>query len=147
MTHMKWIVSLMVAATALGCGSGKSYQVEVKNQTLQPVTLWLTKDGPPREAGWFSPEDLAQMPEDAQTGYDLAIVPPGKTGFTGNVSGDFPKGTNAVVRVYEGQKELFHILEDAKAGRSSRVDQVLKPGMNRFSVVDRDGKMILEPSR
>jgi hypothetical protein len=147
MTHMKWIVSLMVAATALGCGSGKSYQVEVKNQTLQPVTLWLTKDGPPKEVGWFAPEDLAQMPADAQTGYDLAIVPPGKTGFTGNVSGDFPKGTNAVLRVYEGQKELFHILEDAKAGRSNRVDQVLKPGMNRFSVVDRDGTMIVEPSR
>ena len=147
MTAMKWIACLMLIVTGVGCGSGKSYQVEVKNQTLQPVTLWLTKDGPPKEAGWFSPEDFAQMPEDSRTGYDLAIVPPGKTGFTGNVSGDFPKGTNAVLRVYEGQKELFHILEDTKAGRSNRVDQVLKPGMNRLSVFERDGQMIVEPSR
>ena len=140
MTAMKWIACLMLIVTGVGCGSGKSYQVEVKNQTLQPVTLWLTKDGPPKEAGWFSPED-------SRTGYDLAIVPPGKTGFTGNVSGDFPKGTNAVLRVYEGQKELFHILEDTKAGWSNRVDQVLKPGMNRLSVFERDGQMIVEPSR
>ena len=147
MTRMKWIACLMMMLVAVGCGNGKSYQVEVKNQTLQPVTLWLTKDGPPYEEGWFSPEELAKMPEEARAGYDLAIVPPGKTGYTGKVSGDFPKGTHAVLRVYEGQKELFHILEDTKAGRSNRVDQVLKPGMNRLAVPDRDGQLIVRPSK
>ena len=147
MTRMKWIACLMLCLVAVGCGSGKSYQVEVKNQTLQPVTLWLTKDGPPKEAGWFSPEELGEMPENARPSYDLAIVPPGKTGFTGEVSGDFPKGTKAVVRVYDGGKELFHILEDLKAGQSKHVDHVLKPGMNKLSVVDRAGQMVVEPSR
>ena len=118
----------------------------MKNQTLQPVTLWLTKDGPPREEGWLSPEQLGELPADEQR-YDLAIVPPGKTGYTGTVSGDFPKGTHAVLRVYDGQKELFHILEDDKAGQSNRVDQVLKPGMNRLSVRDSDGHLVLESSR
>jgi hypothetical protein len=144
---MKWIACLMLAVVAVGCGSGKSYQVEVKNQTAQSVTLWLTKDGPPKEEGWYSPEELGAMPESARPGYDLAIVPPGKTGFTGKVSGEFPKGTEAVLRVYGGQKELFHLLEDAKAGKANRVDQVLKPGMNRLSVVDRGGQMVVEPAK
>src|SRR5688572_21943044 len=132
---MKWIASLLLAFIVAGCGSGKSYQVEVKNQTSQPVTLWLLKDGPPKEEGWYSPEELSAMPEETRPRYDLAIVPPGKTGFTGKVSGDFPSGTNAVIRVYEGEKELFHLLQDAEAGVTNRAEQVLKPGMNKFSVV------------
>ena len=127
---MKWIACLMLTFVALGCSNQKSYQVEVRNQMLKPVTLWLTKDGPPREEGWFAPEELGEMPETARPGYDLAIVPPGKTGYTGKVTGEFPKGTNAVLRVYEGEKELFHLLEDAKLGQTNRADQVLKPGMN-----------------
>ena len=155
MPGMKWIARWMLtvvaaaaaAISAGGCGNGKSYQVEVTNRTSQPVTLWLTKDGPPKEDGWYSPEELGRIPESARASYDLAIVPPGKTGFTGKVSGEFPRGTSAVLRVYEGQKELLHLLEDAKAGRSRRVDQVLKPGMNKLAVVDRAGQMVVEPSK
>jgi hypothetical protein len=144
---MKSIVfSLFLLLSTVGCVP--SYQVEVKNQTTQPVTLWLTKDGPPPEEGWYSPEQLATMPEDRRPTYDLAIVPPGRTGATDPITGEFPRGTNAVVRVYQGAKELFHILEDAKAGKEQRVDKVLKPGMNRFVVVERgDGHIAVEPMR
>ena len=147
MTRMKWIASWILALSVVGCGSGKSYQVEVQNQTSTPVTLWLLKDGPPKEEGWFSPEELSAMPEETRPGYDLAIVPPGRTGFTGKVSGEFPKGTNAVIRVYEGEKELFHLLEDAKTGVTNRADHVLKPGMNKFSVVQQDGKLLVQPKK
>ena len=143
MTGMKWIACLLLMTTTLGC----AYQAEVQNQTSEPVTLWLTKDGPPAEEGWFSPEQLAAMPEDARPLYDLAIVPPGRTGVTEPMSGKFPRGTHAVLRVYEGQKELFHVLEDAKAGKERRVDKVLKKGMNRFVVVERDGTIAVEPSK
>ncbi|MEA2709478.1 MAG: hypothetical protein QOF78_2079 [Phycisphaerales bacterium] len=147
MSGMKSIAYLMLIFVLAGCGAGKSYQVEVKNQTNGPVTLWLTKDGPPKEDGWYSPEEIDAMPENARPAYDLAIVPPGKTGFTGKVAGEFPKGTAAVLRVYEGSKELFHIVEDAKAGRQNRSDHVLKPGMNRLSVVEHSGRLVVEPSK
>ena len=143
---MKLIACVLITFVAAGCAS--SYQVEVKNQTTQPVTLWLTKDGPPPEEGWYSPEQLATMPEDLRPTYDLAIVPPGRTGATEPMTGEFPRGTNAVVRVYPGAKELFHILEDAKAGKEDRVDKTLKKGMNRFVVVDAgDGNIAVEPAR
>src|SRR5687768_3205089 len=113
MRGMKWIACLMILATAAS-GCAPSYQVEVKNQASQPVTLWLTKDGPPPEEGWYSPEQLGVIPEESRPPYDLAIVPPGRTGTTEPMSGEFPQGTNPVLRVYEGEKELFHVLEDTK---------------------------------
>ncbi len=134
MPRMKsvWLFAgLMLLA---GCGSTKSFRVEVKNETPQPVTLWLTKDGPPSEDGWRSPEELGKMPADSRPNYDLAIVPPGKTGFTDEVSGDFPSGTHAVLRIYEGELELFHILQAEKTGGVKRADVPLKPGSNKFEV-------------
>ena len=147
MTRMtKLIACVLITFVAVGCAS--SYQVEVRNQTTEPVTLWLTKDGPPPEEGWYSPEQLATMPADLRPTYDLAIVPPGRIGATEPMSGEFPSGTNAVVRVYAGAKELFHILEDAKAKTENRVDKVLKKGMNRFVVTDAgDGKIAVESAK
>ncbi len=143
MTRMKSMVCVLFVMTlSVGCAS--SYQVELKNQTTQAVTLWLTKDGPPPEQGWYSPEQLATMPADLRATYDLAIVPPGRTATTEPMAGEFPRGTNAVLRVYEGEKELFHILEDAKAGRERRIDKTLKKGMNRFVAVERDGRIAVE---
>jgi hypothetical protein len=146
MTRMKSMVCLLFVMTS-GVGCASSYQVELKNQTTQSVTLWLTKDGPPPEEGWYSPEQLATMPADLRAAYDLAIVPPGRTATTEPMAGEFPRGTNAVLRVYEGEKELFHILEDAKAGRERRIDKTLKKGMNRFVAVERDGRIAVEGGR
>src|SRR5438552_12672165 len=44
-----------------GCHNyeSRTYDVTVHNRTAEPITIWLTKDGPPYEAGWLSPEDLA----------------------------------------------------------------------------------------
>ena len=108
----------------------------------------LTKDGPPPEEGWYSPEQLATMPADLRAAYDLAIVNPGRTATTAKMSGEFPSGTNAVLRVYPGAKELFHIIEDGKAGRERRVDKTLKRGMNRFVATDAgDGTIAVESSK
>jgi hypothetical protein len=140
------LIACVLLTAGLGCGSNKSYQVEVQNKTSQPVTLWLTKDGLPAEEGWYSPEELGAMPKDARPKYDLAIVPPGKTGATDKLSGKFPSGTNAVLRVYGGEKELYHILEATRPGGAGidRADHVLKPGENKLSVVEHAGRLVVE---
>jgi len=128
----------------VGCNSGttKSYSVEVHNQSTQPVTLWLTKDGPPLEEGWLTPENVADHPE-RKFKYDLAFVPAGKTGYTESTTGQFPKGTNAVLRVYEGEKEVFELAKDA-----THVDTVLKPGSNHLMVVEQPaGGLMVQPSK
>lgn len=140
-----WLTVLVLSAVALGCNSTKkSFEVEVTNQTNTPVTLWLMKDGPPSEEGWRSPEELALLPEGSPRNYDLAFVKPGRTGYTPRLSGEFPGGTHAVLRVYEGEKELFHILQETRAGTVKRIDHRLRPGKNRLNLVDRSGQMTLE---
>src|SRR5438477_12897267 len=108
-------VACVIASALLGCGATRSFQVEAKNQTARPITLWLTKDGPPAEDGWRTPEDLAAAAGVAhEPRYDFAVVEPGRTGYTDRVTGKFPSGTHAVLRVYDGAVTYFQIAEAAK---------------------------------
>lgn len=142
MTVMKrWIICL-AGVVLVGCAPKGTYEVEVRNDSTRPITLWLNKVGPPPEEGWYTPEELVKMPIDQQR-YDLAFVPPGRTGYTGKLKGQFPEGTTAVLRVYEGEKEL-HALAEAPA--SSRSDYALQPGKNELVVVDRLGRLVIEPA-
>ena len=137
---MKLTIAALLVLTVVGCNSTtKSYSVMVKNESTRPVTLWLTKDGPPAEEGWLTPEQIVKARRDLK--YDLAFVPPGRTGITDKTSGQFPQGTHAVLRVYEGQKEVFDL---AEAG-ASHWDYPLEPGTNRLRVVERDGRLSVEP--
>src|SRR2546430_559981 len=106
MHRMKFAIAATLLALVfipVGCNStgGGSYSVVVKNESARPVTLWLTKDGPPAEEGWLTPEQIVKDKRELK--YDLAFVPPGRTGITEKMSGRFPRGTHAVLRVYEGE--------------------------------------------
>jgi hypothetical protein len=141
MSHMKCsIVACLFATFLIGCGSTKSFQVEVTNSTSQPVTLWLTKDGPPREEGWLAPEDLASIRSDRQLQYDFLVVDPTRTGYTDPVKGQFPGGTHAVLRVYPGTPNYFDM---AKIPPESRAEHVLKPGGNKFTLTEDAGRLTL----
>jgi hypothetical protein len=134
-------LALFLATFLIGCGSTKSYKVEVANRTAQPVTLWLTKDGPPREEGWLAPEDLTTVKSDRELQYDFLVVDPTRTGYTDTVKGQFPGGTHAVLRVYPGTPNYFDM---AKMPPESRVEQVLKPGGNKFTLTESDGRLSLQ---
>jgi hypothetical protein len=139
MAGMKCVALVLLTVFAVGCDSTtKSYSVAVKNQSTRPVTLWLTKDGPPAEEGWLTPDQIVKSSRDLK--YDLAFVPPGRTGIVDKTSGEFPHGTHAVLRVYDGEKEVFDL---SKAG-DAHSDVVLKPGSNRLRVIERDGQLVVE---
>lgn len=139
-------VACVVALVLLlvGCGQKKTYQVEVRNDTRRPFTLWLTKDGPPTEEGWLAPEDLAASRAERELQYDFQVVEPTRTGYTGKLAGEFPKGTNAVLRVYDGTPNY---LDMAKAGAAGRADHVLKPGNNRLRVSEQSGQLVIRPAK
>ena len=140
---MRWTSSLMLALMIAGCGSQtRKYDVSVENRTDRTITLWLTKDGPPAEEGWYSPEELRERGRGGEAKYDMAIVPPKRTGETGEVKGKFNSGTNAVLRVYEGAPELADLVGETARPRE-RVDHILTPGRNALAVVDRDGKLVV----
>ena len=55
-------IAFAVFATLLltGCARTEKFDVSVRNDTSSPLTLALTKDGPPFEHVWAGPEDLAE---------------------------------------------------------------------------------------
>ena len=139
MRDMRFAILCAFALILVGCTSSpsgtpptKSFSVEVHNQSDRPVTLWLTKDGPPAEEGWLTPEKIVES--GGKLKYDLAFVPMGKTGYVDKFIGVFPKGTSAILRVYEGEKEVFDLAKE-----TTHVDAVLKPGSNRFNVIESSG--------
>ena len=129
---MKKLLFIAFCLSAIGCQSYEHvvYDVQVHNNTTGPVTVWLTKDGPPFEPGWLAPEDIAiESPKQPVHVISGLVIPTGKTGFTGPRTGQFQPGTNAVLRVYAGQLTFDQLLSFDQ-GDKHRVDQRLHPGMN-----------------
>jgi hypothetical protein len=129
---------LALGLIAAGCGpTTRSYSVVVKNDSATPMTIWLTKDGPPAEGGWLSPEQIAMTGRSADDPISGVVVPAGKTASLDSISGRFSSGTNAVLRIYRGQ-QLFNDLLAASSGTASRTDIRLAPGANTV-IIDSSG--------
>ncbi len=114
----------------VGCQSYETrvYDVTVKNYASCPITIWLTKSGPPYEQGWMAPEDIAvESPKQAQHVIGGVIVPQGKIADTGPIPGQFEAGTRAVLRVYGGKLTFDQLLASSQRDKN-RVDVELHPG-------------------
>jgi hypothetical protein len=139
-------VWLAVVALCVGCSTTETrrYDVTVRNETGRTITLWLTKDGPPEQAVWRSPEQVAM----SRSVYDERLggitLPAGKTAFTQEVKGDFRPESLAWLRVYEGQfKSLSDLL--AVSPRSPlRTDFALSPGRSYLVVREGGAKLTVE---
>jgi hypothetical protein len=139
---------LLLGLFAVGCGPSlekRVYDVSVHNEANQPITLWLTKNGPAYERGWKSPEDQAlEMPRN-QHGISGVIVDPGKTAFTGPHPGKFAYNTSAYLRVYLGQLSINEILAISK-GSERRADIRLPEGKSDWTVYLQGRQLMVEPS-
>ena len=129
-------IALLVLAT--GCAHTQTYQVELKNQTHEAVTIGLVKEGDPFERQWVSPEDAAIHGE-APSAANWAAIPSEKTADTGPVQGRFKRNARAVLRVYQGKLSLAEILAVSR-GQRNRLDIPLHPGLNHVVVSDEDGR-------
>ena len=135
MGRMKCFLVALGLALAGGCaGPSRSFDVVVHNQSELPVTLWLTKSGPPQEKGWYTPDEFVKAPPDTPSpGVQL---PPGKTADTGNVSGTFPRGTDAILLVYRAGRSADVI------GKSEPLLVKLHPGKTELAVnADSTGRL------
>ena len=132
MKHLR-LVLLCLLGPALGCVSPyetRTYQVTVKNYAAAPVTVWLTKDGPPFEPGWLSPEDLAtESPRQSGRVISGLVIPSTKTAYTGARKGRFEPNTHAVLRVYAGQLTFAQLLA-FDSDDKHRIDFLLHQGDN-----------------
>ena len=131
----------------VGCGSQtRMYSISVKNETNGPLTLDLTKDGPPVQEAWASPEDIAdgrvRVTADSKLGFNT--LQPGATQTANNIPGKFDSGIHALLRVYRGGNLAVRDMLPVKPG-PNRQDMVLAPGGNSFVVRDKAGQLSLDP--
>ena len=142
------VASLLLSCLLLlagGCNSARTEQfdIEVRNQTDQPLTLSLAKDGPPYEVAWATPEDLAiespRRREDWEnTPSGMSLLPPGKTASIRKLAGQFDPGTRGYLRVYAGDLSVSEMLART-IGSPNRVDVPLVPGFNDITIVTHEG--------
>ncbi len=144
---MKYL--LMLACLLLGmvgCSSTetRTYDISVRNSTDHPITIWLTKDGPPAEKGWRSPEEIAISAPGHEERIGGMVVPAGKTAYTEPVKGEFEPGCYAWIRVYDGKYSSFSELLAVSAKSPDRYDYALDVGKNSLVVLERNGRVVVE---
>ncbi|MGN6507159.1 MAG: hypothetical protein ACTHM6_16515 [Tepidisphaeraceae bacterium] len=124
----------------IGCGpTTQSYSLVVHNDSDEPMTVVLCKDGPPMENYWFPPEDIAMMRHaPADVSINGVAIPPGKT-IDQTRQGQFDNGTHAVLRIYRGSKNNLQDLLGIGPDSPNRTDLRLRPGSNEV-VIDQNGK-------
>ena len=121
----RWFACWVLLMIAVGCAPTKTFDLTVHNQSDVPVMLWLTKDGPPAEKGWLTPEQFLAAPaEEPSPGVRLE---PQKTADTGKVKGQFPDGTNAVLLI-------FRTSDAPSVASSGPIALPLRPGRNELAV-------------
>ena len=132
-------VSLLLAAIVTGCARTEKFDLTVRNSTTSPITLALTKDGPPYEPLWASPEDLAIQSPNAEEKHGYVVLPPGKEGDV-SVQGKFDKGTRGFLRVYRGDLQVSE-MNAIHSSSPNRLDIPLPPGRSVFVIVDAHGRL------
>lgn len=135
---MRILLAVVTLSFLMGCTATRTYQVSVRNDTSEPITIGLVKEGRPIEPQWVSPEQAA-IHEVEPSSKMWAAIPAGKSADTGPVRGEFDRDAEAVFRIYQGNLKLPEILAVSR-GQPNRIDILLHPGMNQFTVTDKDGQ-------
>ena len=130
---------LLIAAVVVmagGCAPKATFDLTVMNQTDRPVTVGLVKDGPPDEWEWAGPEKQAIESQGAPPPAWGHVIPPGRTMDSPPVTGAFPQGALAYLRVYMGERSNAELLAIG-ADSPDRAEVLLYPGHSDI-VVRRD---------
>ena len=133
------LIALCGVASGVGCARTESFDIAVRNDTTQPVTLILAKNGPPFEQLWAAPEDLALESPDNEERHSYFVLEPNRTADL-TVKGKFEQGSRGLVRVYRGDLDLSALIAIGPAS-PNRIDLRLRPGVNRFVVFDDHGRL------
>ncbi len=133
------LLLVISSAAAVGCQGTRreTFEVSVVNEADAPVIAWLTKDGPPAEAGWLTPSQWLQLSEERSIPSDIPHpgleIAPGMRADIGPHEGRLSAETSAVLLIYSTPVSLEEMA--ATPRRTSLMEIVyLVPGQN-FIVV------------
>lgn len=134
---------LTFLALAVGCAGSaepRTYRLTVRNKTDGPITIGLTKNGPPQEPGWLSPEELTDIPPSRRPDHWGQVLDK-DTKASVKVEGNFYPDGHAYLRVYRGDAPADELLAKSH-GTGSRADVALTPNViNDFTIEDHAGQI------
>jgi hypothetical protein len=124
-----------------GCASPRTdtFNIEIRNDTKQPLTLSLAKDGPP-----FESPKLREKWSGGPTG--MALLPPGKTASIKGLTGMFNARTKGYLRAYAGDCTISQ-MSARSPGSPDRLDVPLTPGDNRLVIVEDATRIVAKPAQ
>jgi hypothetical protein len=127
------VIALSMLLLAVGCSPAATFDVTIINQTERPLTVGIVKDGGPLERNLLGPEQLAidsALESLPPWGH---VIPPGKTMDSGKVTGAFPRGATAYLRVYRGRHDNAHLVAISSPS-PDRLDVLLFPGYTELVI-------------
>jgi hypothetical protein len=130
---------VLACVTVTGCTRVDKFDIVVRNETTEPLTVVLTKDGPPFESKWAAPEDLAIESPKADEEHGFVVLPPGREADV-SLEGRFDRSSRGVLRVYRGELDIS-TMNAIRPSSPDRLDVMLQPGLNRLVIADRDGRL------
>jgi len=141
----RWIYVIALAGLLAGCAQERTFQVAVRNETAQPITVGFAKEeGGPSEPAWATPEEIAiGTPSYADRNWDSVQVPPGRTGVAGPIKGKFDGSARAFLRVYAATGKLEDLIAISR-GSPHRADVLLSPGRNALVLRVENDRLVAE---
>jgi len=135
---------LLLMLGGLGCSSGKTYMFEVVvvNRTPSTLAAGLVKDGPPLEAKWDSPEQIAiGAPQFSEKHWGTPI-PPGESRTLGPQKGTLESDTVPFVRVYSDDLTISELCAINRES-GDRVSMPVPSGKVEIVVERQYGRLVI----
>jgi hypothetical protein len=125
------LIAFFALTLSTACAPKLTFDVSITNQTDQPVTVGVIKEGDPYEHDLGTPEDWALESPQGMAGMPPwgHVIPPGRTIDSGQLTGQFPHGTTVWLRAYAGERTNIELLAVSSAS-PDRVQVLLFPGHN-----------------
>ena len=127
------LISFLLLLPACTQIDKRSFEISVKNETAQPLSLGLVKNGPPTEAGWVAPHEVAMMAPQLADRHWGWVLAPGETKTFGPYTGHFESQTHAILRVYAGTPTIDEMIAFSKDD-PQRLDIYLWPGKSAYAI-------------
>jgi hypothetical protein len=125
--------STLAIMLALGCAPKATFEVSVANKSDSPLTVGVVKEGEPYERDLAGPEKLAiESSLDSLPPWGH-IIPVGRVMNSPQITGTFPRGSAAYLRVYRGEHTNAQLIAISSPS-PDRLDVLLFPGINRIVI-------------
>jgi hypothetical protein len=142
---LKFLALAILSLFAVGCAPQQTFDVTVTNKLSDPITVWMTKEKPPKdnnyEDGWMPPEFIAIGTTASQHLGGVAIEL-GETAHTA-LKGTIASDDVAILRVYRATD--LNMMLTMHYGDPNRLDIPLGPGITDIDIVRQNGQMASVP--